>query len=200
MQLGPKYKLARRLGAPIFEKTQTAKFAASKDRRKAIFSRPKSAYGAQLNEKQKARFSYGISEKQFKNYIKKVLESKGGSQTEKLFEALEKRLDNAVYRAGFATTRRQARQLVSHGHIKVNGTRVTIPSYALKLTDKVTIRKESESAGLFKNLDERYKDITVPEWLTFDVKTKEAVVSGVPKAKPAELMFDLEAVFEYYRR
>jgi len=200
MKIGPKYKLARRLGAPIFEKTQTAKFAASKERRKAAFGKPKSAFGAQLNEKQKARLTYGISEKQFKNYVNKILASKGGSQTDKLFEVLEKRLDNAVYRAGFATTRRQARQLVSHGHIKVNGTRVTVPSYALSEGDKIIIRPESQTAGLFKNLDERYKDITVPEWLSFDVKTKEAVVKGVPKAKPGELMFDLEAVFEYYRR
>ncbi len=200
MKLGPKYKLARRLGAPIFEKTQTAKFTASKERRKAVFSKPKSAFGLQLNEKQKARFTYGISEKQFKNYINKVLASKGGSQTEKLFELLEKRLDNAAYRAGFATTRRQARQLVSHGHIKVNGKKITIPSYALSEGDKITIRKESETAGIFRNLDERYKDITVPDWLTFDVKTKEGVISGKPSFKAGELMSDLEAVFEYYRR
>lgn len=200
MKLGPKYKLARRLGAPIFEKTQTAKFAASKEKRKVAFSRPKSAFGTQMNEKQKARFTYGISEKQFKNYVNKILSSKSGSQTDGLFEVLEKRLDNAVYRSGFATTRRQARQLVSHGHIKVNGKKVTVPSYAVKLGDKIIIRPESQTAGIFKNLDERYKDITVPEWLTFDVKTKEAVVSGIPKAKPVELMFDLEQVFEYYRR
>jgi len=200
MKLGPKYKLARRLGAPIFEKTQTAKFAASKDKKKVGFSRPKSAYGTQMNEKQKTRFTYGISEKQFKNYVKKVLDSRGGSQADKLFEMLEKRLDNTVYRTGFSTTRRQARQVVSHGHILVNDKKVTIPSYALKAGDKITIRKGSEGAGLFKNLDERYKEITVPEWITFDVKTKEAVVSGSPKSKPSELMFDLEAVFEYYRR
>ncbi len=200
MKLGPKYKLARRLGAPIFEKTQTAKFAASKERRKTVFGKPKSAFGLQLNEKQKARFTYGVSEKQFKNYVKMILESKGGSQTDKLFEALERRLDNVAYRLGFALTRRQARQIVSHGHVKVNGRKVTIPSYALKNGDKVTIRKESEGAGLFRDLEVRYKDITIPEWITFDIKTKEGIISGIPKAKPTELMFDLEAVFEYYRR
>jgi small subunit ribosomal protein S4 len=200
MKLGPKYKLARRLGAPIFEKTQTAKFAASKERRKAAFGKPKSAFGLQLNEKQKARFTYGVSEKQFKNYVSVILESKGGSQTDKLFEVLERRLDNTVYRLGFAATRRQARQMVSHGHVKVNGRKLTIPSYSVKNGDKVTIRKESEESGLFKTLDERLKDITIPEWITFDIKTKEGAISGIPKAKPAELMFDLEAVFEYYRR
>lgn len=200
MKIGPKYKLARRLGAPIFEKTQTAKFATSKERRASKFSKPKSAFGLQLNEKQKARLTYGLSEKQFKNYVNTILDSRGGSQTDKLFEVLERRLDNVVYRSGFATTRRQARQLVSHGHIKVNGKKVTVPSFATKQEDEVVIRKESESSALFKNLDERYKDITVPEWITFDVKTKVAKVTGTPKPKQGELMFDLEAVFEYYRR
>lgn len=201
MKIGPKYKLARRLGAPIFEKTQTAKFAASKERRASKFSKPKSAFGLQLNEKQKARLTYGTSEKQFKNYVNDILESmKGGSQTDRLFEVLERRLDNVVYRSGFATTRRQARQLVSHGHIKVNGKKVTIPSFHVKQGDEVVIRKESETSPLFKDLDERYKDISVPEWITFDIKTKVAKITGVPKPKQGELMFDLEAVFEYYRR
>jgi len=200
MKLGPKYKIARRLGAPIFEKTQTPKFAASKERRTTKMVRPKSQYGLQLTEKQKARFSYGISEKQFKNYVKKVLESKSGAQNDRLFEVLEKRIDNAVYRIGIATTRRHARQIVSHGHIKVNGVKINIPSYALSKGDKITIRPQSLPKPAFINLDERLKSVSIPSWISFDIKTKEGIVVGTPKAVPTELLFDIGAIFEYYRR
>lgn len=200
MKIGPKYKIARRLGAPIFEKTQTPQFAASKERKQTKGGRPKSSFGMQLNEKQKARFMYGMSEKQFKNYVKKVLNIKGGSQNDRLFEMLEGRLDNVVYRIGFASTRRQARQMISHGHIKVNGARVTIPSFQVSKGDKITVRKESEPKGVFKNFEETFKDVTVPTWIAFDMKTKEASIQGSPKAVPSELLFDLGAIFEYYRR
>lgn len=201
MKTGPKYKIARRLGAPIFEKTQTAKFAASKERRGKKMSRPKSAFGLQLNEKQKARLTYGVSEKQFKNYVNKILSTKtSGSQTDKLFELLERRLDNAIYRIGFASTRRHARQIVSHGHITVNGKKVTIPSFSVSKDDKITLRKASEQKTIFTNIEEKLKEANTPDWISFDIKTKEGKITGVPKANPTELMFDLEAVFEYYRR
>lgn len=201
MKLGPKYKLARRLGAPIFEKTQTAKFTASKEKRKVRMGKPKSAFGIQLNEKQKARFTYGVSEKQFKNYVNKILSARStGSQTDKLFEIIERRLDNAVYRSGFATTRRHARQMVSHGHIKVNGKKVTVPSFSVSQDDVITIRKESTQNKMFANIDEKIKEANIPAWITLDIKTKEAKVTGIPKSTPSELMFDLEAIFEYYRR
>lgn len=200
MKIGPKYKIARRLGASIFEKTQTPKFAASKERRNERGGKPKSSFGMQLNEKQKARLTYGITEKQFKNYVKKVLETSGGSQNDKLFAILEERLDNVAYRLGFASTRRQARQMVSHGHIKVNGKKITIPSYHVSKGDKITIRKESEGKGLFRNLEEGIKNISIPTWISFDIKSKEAVISGNPKAVPSELLFDIGAIFEYYRR
>ena len=144
MKIGPKYKIARRLNAPIFEKTQTQKFAASKERKLVKRGKPKSSFGLQLDEKQKARFSYGVSEKQFKNYVNKVLSLRSGSQNDRMFEMLENRLDNVVYRAGFAPTRAQARQMVSHGHMKVDGTRVTIPSFQVSIGNKVSIRKESQ--------------------------------------------------------
>ncbi len=200
MKIGPKYKIARRLNAGIFEKTQTAKFAASKERRKERGGKPKSAFGMQMNEKQKARLTYGITEKQFKNYVKRVLEEGIGNQNDALFEALETRLDNVVYRLGFATTRRGARQMVSHGHIKVNGKRVTVPSFRVAKGDKVTIRKESEGKALYRDLDERIKTVSTPTWIAFDIKSKEATIQGAPKAVPAELLFDLGAIFEYYRR
>src|SRR3954468_519236 len=122
MKLGPKYKIARRLGAPIFEKTQTQKFALSLARKEKSTKRrpkPKSEFGTQLNEKQKARFTYGISEKQFANYVKQSLN--GSEPVQKLFAKLERRLDNVIYRAGLASTRAQARQIAAHGHSTVNG-------------------------------------------------------------------------------
>jgi small subunit ribosomal protein S4 len=199
MKIGPKYKIARRLGAPIFEKTQTAKFAASKEKKKPLM-KSKSSFGQQLNEKQKARLTYGITEKQFKNYAKKVLAKASGSQTDNLYGLLEGRLDNVVYRAGFASTRRHARQLVSHGHIKVNNIRVTIPSYATKKGDEITIRKESESKPVFVNLEERLKNRETSTWTSLDLKTKTVKITDNPKYEAVKELFDLQAVFEYYRR
>ncbi len=200
MKTGPKYKIARRLGAPIFEKTQTAKFEKSKERRQKSFGKAKSAFGTQMNEKQKARLTYGVSERQFKNYVKGILESKSTNQNDKLFEVLESRLDNAVMRAGFAATRRHARQVVSHGHIVVNGTKTTIPSYKLRVGDVFKPRGGSLTGKLFANIDEKIKDVTAPNWLDLDKKTKEVKVVGAPKTDPRELMFDISAIFEYYKR
>lgn len=201
MIIGPKYKLARRLGAPIFEKTQSQKFNASKERRQAKFSRPRSAYGNQLNEKQKARLMYGVSERQFKNYVNAILDKGGADPQVRLFEELETRLDNVVYRAGFARSRREARQLVSHGHIKVNGRRNNIPSYKVRISDLISPRKEDEvKGGALGTFEERFKDITVPAWLSYDKNTKELKIVGQPMINATELMFDLSQIIEYYRR
>jgi len=200
MIIGPKYKLARRLGAAVFEKTQTQKFNASKERKTTKFSRPKSAYGTQLNEKQKMRFTYGVSEKQFKNYVKGILEKKSTDPQDKLFEALETRLDNVVYRSGFARTRREARQLVGHGHIKVNGKRLSIPSYIVKAKDVISVRTQSVGKGVLATFDERQKDATLPTWLAWNKDTKEVTIAGVPKAVATDLLFDIAQIIEYYRR
>lgn len=197
---GPKYKIARRLGAPVFEKTQTQKFNLSKDRKTTKFSRQKSAYGVQLNEKQKARLTYGISEKQFKNYVNKILSKKSTDPQNALYEALESRLDNVVARAGFARTRREARQLVSHGHITVNGRKVNVPSFVVQDKDVVAVKKGSDERGVMATFQDRFKDITVPAWLTYDKNTKGVTKTGVPKYAPGELMFDLAQIIEYYRR
>jgi small subunit ribosomal protein S4 len=200
MIIGPKYKIARRLGAPVFEKTQTQKFNLSKERKTTKFSKQKSAYGMQLNEKQKARLTYGISEKQFKNYVNKILAKKSTDPQFALFAALETRLDNMVARAGFARTRREARQMVSHGHILVNGRRVNVPSYVVKEKDVVSVKQTSLERGVMATYETRQKDITLPAWLSFDKASKGVVFSGVPKYAPGELMFDLAQIIEYYRR
>ena len=132
MKLGPKYKLARRLNAPIFEKTQTQKYALSQSRKEKTgksFMRPKSEFGMQLLEKQKARFTYGISERQFSKYVKIATEKKDTHAVARVYSSLELRADNIAYRAGFAPTRQAARQMSSHGHLMVNGRRITIPEF-----------------------------------------------------------------------
>jgi len=201
MKIGPKYKLARRLGSPIFEKTQTARFAMSlsrKERAGTVPQKPKSEFGKQLLEKQKARFSYGVAEKQFAKYVK--ASSTAVEPTQKLFQKLEFRLDNVLYRAGLAKTRLQARQIASHGHATVNGRRVTIPSMTLGEGDVVGVRAGSAASALFAGAEERMKTAAVPAWLTVTSDKREVKVTGVPVYAPAEQVFDLGAVFEFYSR
>ena len=198
MKIGPKYKIARRLGAPVFEKTQTQKFAA-KMADGAVFKRPKSDYGIGLLEKQKARYSYGVSSGQFTKYVKNALETKGNS-TELFLTALESRLDNVVLRAGLTPTRRAARQMVSHGHINVNGTRVTIPSYTVKVGDVISIRENSAKKALFSTLDEKIKTVKLPAWLKVNVDKKEFTVDGVPRIDTTELLFNPHTVLEFFSR
>lgn len=202
MITGPKYKIARRLGAPIFEKTQTQKFALHLEKRgkNRKFTKPKSEFGLQLIEKQKARFIYGMGERQFANFVKEALAKKGANPTQTIFEYLELRLDNAVYRLGFSPTRSGARQLVSHGHIAVNGRRVDTPSLRLKMGDKIEITNRSLQKPVFANLDEKIKNVTVPSWIKFDAVKKVAEIQGMPMYIKSENMFDLNTVIEFYSR
>lgn len=201
MKIGPKFKLARRLGAPIFEKTQTQKYALSlsrKEKNGVMPTRPKSEFGKQLIEKQKARFSYGITERQFAKYVKASLSAP--EPTQKLFQALELRLDNILYRSGLAKTRLQARQMASHGHATVNGRRVTIPSMQLREGDVVGVREGSKKSALFAGIDERLAAQVVPVWLQSKGDKLEAKVVGKPVYVPSESVFDLGAVIEFYSR
>jgi small subunit ribosomal protein S4 len=201
MIIGPKFKIARRLNAPVFEKTQTQKFVQSQARKQKK-GRPKqaSAFGEQMNEKQKARFTYLLTEKAFSNYVKKALASKGNT-VPTLYSLLESRLDNVVYRSGFATTRSGARQMVSHGHITVNGRRVDIPSMQTKIGDIVTVREGSAKKPLFANVSERIKNITAPAWIKTDGDKAQATVVGAPNfASKTDTLFDLNLVIEFYSR
>lgn len=200
MKLGPKFKIARRLGAPIFEKTQTAKFKEATGGKPKRGGMMKSDYGRQMIEKQKARFTYGISEKQFSKYVKTILEAKSSTPAAKIYEALETRLDNVTAKLGLSSTRRFGRQLVSHGHIKVNGTRVKVPSFRVKPNDVISVREGSLTSGPFKDLDKKLKEITVPGWLNWDIEKKEATVLRLPTMEGQELLFDLNAVIEFYKR
>jgi small subunit ribosomal protein S4 len=208
MIIGPKYKIARRLG-PIFEKTQTQKYAirsgegsaGGRGGRTGGAGRPraKSDYGLGMLEKQKARMSYGIPGRQFTNYVKSALAEKGNS-AELLVKSLEGRLDNVALRAGFAPTRQAARQMVSHGHLTVNGKIVTIPSYQVKIGELIAIREGSKKKGIFATLDDRFKAGKVPAWLKLDTEKREVTIDGVPTAVQSELMFNVGSVLEFYSR
>ncbi len=196
----PKFKICKRLGAGVYDKCQTSKFSSAANAKGQNFKRPKalSEYGKQLIEKQKVRFSYGISEKQLSNYVKKASLVKGAGTVDKFYETLESRLDNAVYRMGLASTRRAARQMVSHGHFIVNNHKVTVPSYDLKIGDLIKVREGSKSSKLFTELNEKLKDYTNPNWLTFDINKMEGKVLAKPKN--TEAFLDLNVVLEFYSR
>lgn len=201
MKIGPKFKIAKRLGAPIFEKTQTQKFAASLARvsNKKRTGRPSqmSDYKRQLIEKQKMRLTYGITEKQLRKYVDESLE-KSNQPIVFLMGRLESRLDNVAYRLGLAPTRRAARQMTSHGHVVVNGHKSTIPSQHIRPGDVITVREGSRSSVLFAELSE--KEGKVPAWLSFDVKKLEGKMQSVPTYESSETLFDPEQVFEFYSR
>jgi small subunit ribosomal protein S4 len=182
MKIGPKYKIARRLKAPIFEKTQTQKYSLREDRRgkSRSFSKPKTDFGAQMNEKQKARMFYCVTEKQFAKYVTEALKKKSGAPATNLLKSLEHRLDNVVWRAGILPTHLSARQAVAHGHFLVNGKKVYVPSFSVKEGDKITIREGSKNSKLFS-----------------EVLNKEISISPTDRA---DLMFDLGQVIEYYQR
>lgn len=202
MKIGPKFKIAKRLGAPIFEKTQTQKFALSESRvGRARSSRPgaMSDYKRQLIEKQKMRFTYGISEKQLRKYVNEAM-TKSQKPIVLLMTRLESRLDNVAYRLGLAKTRQAARQLASHGHLLVNGKRMTIPSHQVRVGDTVTVRVGSKESGLFREFTDSYEAAGVPGWLNFDVKQLEGTVKAEPTYDPRDTLFDPEQVLQYYSR
>lgn len=202
MKIGPKYKIAKRLG-PIFEKTQSQKFAIAMERKMpARGKRPKQAteYGKQLLEKQKVRLTYGLSERQFSNYVEEAMSTKGTTPVAMLHQLLETRLDNVVYRLGLAPTRRAARQMVSHGHVMVNGRKTTIPSRKMFLTDRISIREGSRNAAYFTNFAEKFMERPLPNWLSWNPKDMEGGLNELPNAESAPVAGDLIAVLSFYSR
>jgi small subunit ribosomal protein S4 len=201
MRVRSKYKVARRLGASVFEKTQTQKFALKEEqKRKPFRRRNQSGYGKQLIEKQRVRFTYLLSEKQFSNYVKEAIDKGGTAPAAYLYMLLERRLDNVILRAGFAPTRFAARQIASHGHMTVNGTRTTIPSVRVKEDDVIAIREGSKDKGMFVNIDETISEQTIPSWLSVNGKTHEISIKSMPTYAPSELAFDLDHVLQFYKR
>ena len=200
MKIGPRYKIAKRLGAPIFEKTQSQKFALSEARsakNKRRRRRRPSGFGEQLVEKQKARFTYGVSEKQFARYVREAIQ-KTGNPAQNLYNRLEARLDNVVYRMGLAKSRRMARQMVSHGHFTVNNKKIDVPSYEVKTTDIIAVRDGSKDVRIFDELKE--KGVQSSPWVTFDEKKYEGKVKEFPKYEATSELFNLGMVLEFYSR
>jgi small subunit ribosomal protein S4 len=201
MIIGPKYKICKRLGAQVFEKCQTQKFQLSESRTLKT-KKPRrggNEFQKQLLEKQKLRLTYGLSEKQFRRYIDTALENHTNPSAT-LFGLLESRLDSVAFRMGLAPSRRAARQLASHGHLIVNGRRITIPSFRVTTTDAVTIREGSRTSALFVNLAERLGEYRFPTWIAFDPSTLAGSLKEVPALRAGESAVDIEAVFEYYTR
>ncbi len=200
LNIGPQYKIARRLGN-IFEKTQSQKFALRSEQRamrnKARRPKAPSEYGKQLIEKQKLRYTYGLKEKHLSGYVKDALSSSQDTSTA-LFESLERRLDSVVYRAGFAATRRQARQMVSHGHFTYQGRKVTVPSIKVQPGDVIGVREGSQSSALFTDIAASQKDHKAPGWMKRDFSTLEVLIESIPETSLYE--FDLKKIIEYYTR
>jgi len=202
MIIGPKFKICKRLGASVFEKCQTQKFQLAEARapRKTKGRRGgASDFGAQLLEKQKARFTYGLSESQFSRYVHEAMEQKGAAAS-LLLNRLEARLDNVIYRAGFVKTRRAARQLVSHGHVMVNGRRLNVPSYKVEEADVVSIRQESRGSALFVNRTEVMAETKAPAWMNFEDAGFAAKIVAVPSVGETEAPFSAATIIQFYSR
>jgi small subunit ribosomal protein S4 len=159
-----------------------------------------SEYGTQLREKQKARAIYGVLERQFRNYYKKATRLEGVTG-DRLLQLLESRLDNVVYRLGFADSRRQSRQIVGHGHIQVNGKKVNIPSYQVKAGDRVSWREQSKKTGLFEIVSNGMgANSIIPSWLNVDSDKAVGEVVSSPRSSDVELTIDTRQIVEFYSR
>jgi len=161
--------------------------------------RPQSRYGQQLLEKQSLKEIYGLREEQLKTYYKRAITAKGETGPY-LIRMLEQRLDNAVYRAGLAATRPQARQMVTHGLFQVNGRPADIPSLQVKKGDTIAIKEGKRKKALFDNFEKRMQDARLPEWLQLDVKGYGFKVVGEPDAEEAAIGVDVRAIVELFAR
>lgn len=156
-------------------------------------------YGIQLREKQKARRIYGVMEKQFRGYFKKAARQKGRTG-ENLLRLLERRLDNVVYRFGFAASRPEARQFVTHGHITVNGKRVDIPSYLVNVGEVISFKEKSREINRIKELTEALADRTVPAWLSLDTEAVTGTVIQMPSREDVQIPIEEHLIVERYSR
>jgi small subunit ribosomal protein S4 len=207
---GPVCKLCRREGQKLFLKgARCTSPKCALERRDyppgqhgplARFRRRRpSDYQRQLREKQKVRRIYGVLERQFRRYFREA-ERKPGLTGENLLILLERRLDNVVYRLGFADSRPQARELVQHGHFTVNGRRVAVPSYLVRPEDVIAVRDGSRKRTYFKDRAQVLGVQGVPQWLSLDPPTLSARVGGMPKREDVEIPINENLVVEYYSR
>ncbi|OGY92965.1 MAG: 30S ribosomal protein S4 [Candidatus Komeilibacteria bacterium RIFCSPLOWO2_01_FULL_53_11] len=200
--LGPKHKLCRRLGVklcdtykcPVIKRNYPPGQHGQKKIRKKL-----SDYGKQLSEKQKAKYIYGLLERQFRTTFQRARKLSGNAGTN-LLVLLERRFDNVIFRSGLAATKQLARQLVNHGHFQINGKRVDIPSYTVRVGDEIQVRKNKLNHAYWKNLIEAKKKTEMPGWLTTDLA--HLTVRVVSEPKPEELPQNIETqlIVEYYSR
>ncbi len=203
---GPREKLERRLGVDLGlkgERRLAGKSALEKrpyapgqhgQRRAKI-----SEYGMQLREKQKAKFMYGVSEKQFRNLFKEAAR-KEGNTGELLIQLLEQRLDNVVYRLGFATTRAFARQLVNHGHILVDGKRVDIPSYRVKPGQKIEVKEKSKTNPQIVRSMELTNQTGIVEWVDVDKEKLFGIFTRIPEREEVKIPVEERLIVELYSK
>lgn len=203
---GAACKLCRREGAKLYlkgDRCYTGKCAIDRrsyapgqhgQNRKKV-----TEYGLQLRAKQKARRIYGVLEKQFRNYFEEANRQQGVTG-ENLLRLLERRLDNVVYRLGLATSRNEARQLVTHGHFEVNGRKVNIPSFLVRVGDEIEIREKSRKSALIKELVERAAEKTPPAWLEYNAEQAKGRVIALPTREQIDVPVEEHLIVELYSR
>lgn len=204
---GPKEKLSRKVGENLALKAERSLSTKSAFLRKPYrpgmhgkkMRRALSEYGSQLLAKQKVKFTYGIAERQFKNYYKKARSLKGVAG-DLLLSLLEKRLDNVVFRAGFTPSRPVARQLVNHGHFTVNDKRANIPSHEVRVGDIIAIKSQSKNKKIFAELALKLKKHLIPLWLDVDKKNFTIKIKAEPSSENLPKNFNTSAVIEFYSR
>jgi small subunit ribosomal protein S4 len=203
--LGPKAKLSRREGTDLFLKSarraisDKAKFDSKPGQHGRTSGQRTSDFGLQLREKQKVKRMYGVLERQFRRYFEEADRRKGNTGANLLL-LLESRLDNVVYRMGFGSTRAEARQLVSHKAITVNGKAINIPSYQVKAGDKVEVREGKRAREPFKIAKETLRSHQAPEWLSIDAAKLTGTVADLPRRDQMPLDLNEQLVVEYYSR
>ena len=197
-------KKCRRLGFSVCGKEKCAvkrkPYAPGIHGRKRGRRKNVSEYGLQLREKQRMRFLYGISEKQFRNYVEKALKQRRKDVVSYLAESLESRLDNAVFKLGLAPTRKAARQMVNHGHITVNGKVVNIPSYSLRVGDVIGLATKALASGVTTNLDILLKKYEAPSWLELMREKKAGKVVAKPSIDEFVKYHNIKPIIEHYLR
>ena len=205
---GPACRLCRREGTKLFlkgdrcfsDKCSVSRRAQAPGQHGVGTGRKRvKEYGLQLREKQKAKRYYGILEKQFKNYFVKA-DKKEGQTGENLLTMIERRLDNVVYRMGMADSRREARQLVRHGHFRVNGRKVDIPSYITKKGDVITLREQSRKSPKIKMLVENISARSVPAWMSMDKENIQATITALPVRTDIDFPIEEHLIVELYSK
>lgn len=197
---GPRVRISRRFGIPLFGPT---KYLERRNYPPGVHG-PKSRrkltdYGMGLVEKQKLRYYYGLLERQFRGVYEKALKRRGVTG-EQMLQILETRLDNVVYHLGFGTTRAAARQMVSHGHLQVNGRKVNVPSYALRVNDVVTVKNTTVSRQMATKAMELSTSRSVPDWLSLNKEEFKGTIMRIPTRDEINPIANEQAVVEFYSR